>query len=338
MFRRFLPLCLIATCVSAPFARGATASGVQTLGNFAALQKIASNQQATRDFVSRVAEAYVKAGYNDFGPEFRRSAADLIAPYDGDDHERKAARGALRRLQSALAKDAFVKLPANDGESLPDYHGLAVAFLQNAKVALKNLAAGKNVATSLRNKKLPLWITNDGGNHFTLSSSLGTVGNFSVAGTGSLSGTLNAVTFNAGTLDVNVGSFVGLQAVQLSGTTFTVGLVKIGSGSGMLIGPGTTLGNSTLNLSGGALEIGETDGIEWLVFLPDAEIPEALSDTFTILLQIPYTVNEADYPAGTKILKAPSDTEAPTAAFVISSSKLTAVPTASPTPTPAPAE
>ena len=79
-------------------------------------------------------------------------------------------------------------------------------------------------------------------------------------------------------------------------------------------------------------------GVQWLLFLPGAEIPAELTGKLTIKLGKPYTVNGIDYPTDSRIFRAASDFVAPANAVALPSTGFTVAPTATPTPTPTPAE
>jgi autotransporter-associated beta strand protein len=271
---------------------------VQTLGNFPALQKIASKDGGTlRAFVKRVSTAYSKAGYNDFGPEFRRSGGAIIAQFavGASDDDLKAARSALRKLEQALGDDAFVVLPANTGSSLPDYLGLAQAFLESAKTGLKNVSLGKNVANSLRNNKGNLWLTKLNDDTFkgsligaftytgstAISNGLLVISNASSYSTGATSAGLIVWDINSGgtlggtgtvvstdqpgtgTLILSGGSAtytgtltIGYTDFLLSGAIADGGFVKTGAGTLILTGSNTY--NGPINITAGMLQISST--------------------------------------------------------------------------------
>ncbi|MGH8047629.1 MAG: hypothetical protein ACREKL_10305 [Chthoniobacterales bacterium] len=337
---------------------------VQTLGNFLALQKIASKDDSTlRDFVKRVSAVYTKAGYNDFGPEFRHSGGAVIAQFAigaGDDDLRKA-RMALRKLEQALEKDAFVVLPASAGKSLPDYYGLANAFVEGAKVGLKNVTLGKNVTNTLRNKKPTLWLINNGnGNYTFLDSSRGGLngatldlgsgdsayfGDISGAGTLTLSGatSINAGTFRGGGLALGDMSYaITLTDPNASPTSLGVSstlnvldnrTVNAGTVGIIRIGTGTLDHTETITLTAGNLTIQGSSGLAWAAFPID---PAIYGSIHKIVLGNPYTVNGVDFPAGTYIYQLGNyyasavDVEP----IVLPGTNFVATPTVSPTPTP----
>jgi autotransporter-associated beta strand protein len=215
---------------------------VQTLGNFLSLQKIASKDGGSlRNFVKLVSTAYARAGYNDFAPEFRRSGGAIIAQFGigaGKDGS-KDARAALRRLEQALDKDGFIVLPSASDPSVPDYHGLAAAFIENAKVALKNVSRGKNVANTLRNNKGSLWLTTDGGGVFTFLDSHGIVGTLSID---SISGATLSVRTSEGLVKTDAGT------LTLSGANTYTGATTVNGGT--LGGSGTLSGSYSWDLNG----------------------------------------------------------------------------------------
>jgi len=158
---------------------------VQLLANFPALQKLGArgNAKTVRRYLARVASAYRAAGYGDVAGALPK-ADEVIVLFgepkgEASRRDRRTARAALRKLRSALAADAKILLPAKSGERIPNYHALATAFAENARRALKNIADGKRVGTSLRNKSGTAWVSNVDGDQFSLQGSLSTAATFS---------------------------------------------------------------------------------------------------------------------------------------------------------------
>jgi autotransporter-associated beta strand protein len=312
MFRSLLHAIFLMGALATAARAERSYQGVQTLGDFSALQKLSSNAAATRSFASRIASAFTKAGYNDFGPEFRRSAGDLIAQYDpkSGDAGLKDARLALRRLESALKKDRFFNTPAGAGESLPNYYGLAATFVAQAKVALKNVSLGRNPANSLRNKKVVLWLTNVDGHNITLN------GSHSYAG----SSTISHRTLDAGSGFVKTDT----GTLTLNGTGTYTGSITIASRT-LLAGSGFHSANP-LNLSGGTLMIANVSGKHWIAFPPDLEIPTELTGGFTVSFSQPYQANGIEIVTGTKFFAVDDDYVAPEGAIVFVDPSLTISP------------
>jgi len=151
--------------------------GVQGLADFPALQKLgAKDDGRLRSYLSRVSSTYRQAGYKSFARELAQASPLVVLfgqPKLAESPARlKKARAALRDLKQSLAKNSFVVLPKS-GDMLPDYLGIGVAFLEGADIALKNLRAHKNVATSLRNHNGVSWVINAGSGNYVVSSSLG---------------------------------------------------------------------------------------------------------------------------------------------------------------------
>lgn len=309
---------------------------VQTLANFPVLQKLSRDEDALRGFLDRCARIYAQAGYGHFARELRRSTR-LVSlygqPEDADNSSaRKKARATLLRLRLAMKDNHFIAVPTHSGESIPDFFTIATTFIENAKTALENLARGKNIATSLRNKRDTFWLTNDGNNRIILSTSGNAAGSFSLQ---------DAMASNsAGTLTLSGGNVYSVGTSMVGGTL-------AGSGSTALITSveirldATSywlVTGSTLELNGGKVTILGTTGLKWLALPPGTEVPSDLNGPFRLRLAISYTVNGVELPPGTLIFKVSTDYDTPPEAIVLPDGDLIATPTAAPTPTPTPAE
>jgi hypothetical protein len=167
---------VVACCATAGATVTKEEQEVQLLGNFPALQKLSRDNGAMRKFLNRISGTYAEMGYDDFARELRRSGS-MVVLFGQPERSAKSgtlkkARAALSRLKQALEDDRFVTLPSATNDAMPDYYGLAAAFLDAADIAVKNLSLGKNVANSLRNNKATIWIThNTGSNTFSLTGS-----------------------------------------------------------------------------------------------------------------------------------------------------------------------
>lgn len=288
---------------------------VQTLANFGALQRLAAKgDDPLCAYVHAASTAYIRAGYDDFGSEFRRSGGKVIAQFSSKDADVKTEQEALRRLQRALERDNFYTLPTNVGESIPNYRDIATVFLSNTKTALKNIGAGKPIGHKLAGKTGTLWLTRTDRETVEPTDSY----NFSFSSGG-------VIATNVGILDrpktVAFPPGIALppedeyKLVATLGEPDVFGDVELPSGTLLVTVPsdfvlpeGTVLispfglpfgGFSTPSFIGNFSVTGVPD-TRWVAFPPDTVLPaNPLRPTFR--LNASYTVNEIALPGGTLI-------------------------------------
>lgn len=341
-------------------ARSATDSTVQKLANFPALQKIAARGNGpTRAYVRAVSTAYHRAGYDDFTPEFRRSAGKIIERFASKNPNLKAGRAALRRLQRALDRDKFYVLPAHVGERIPNYRDLATVFLTNAKVAFKNISLGQPAGRKLPGKRGTLWLKRtDTDTVVPTGSYSGSVaGSVTITGIGGFLPAKNLafppgvdlpldinysiwkiltepenianIDFPAGTRFIAISpDFVAPPETAelpsyLGGTwSWQTNTQAWGVGSGTLY-PGSWV--SLYTLVGATVTLGLDADHIWIAFPPDSAIPETLEKNF-LLLGRAYNTSGIDLPTGTRIAPAPNDYVIPEGAIALPSTDFTLEP------------
>jgi len=290
--KRLIPILLsLALGYSAAAAISQSEREVQTLANFPALQKLATgNDGATRAFLSRVSASYRKAGYTDFARELRQSTPLVVLfgqPERADaPGALKRARAALRDLESALTKNRFVVLPTRAGDTIPDYYGIASAFVESSGIALKNVIGDKNVLNSLRNNKGTRWLTN------------GTGGKLTFNGTGLHAGAFVLVT--------HAGTETAYAPLTLAGNAY--------AGT-------TTLNSGAVFVSGSAINVAANgDTRKAVAFPPGLDLPLDQDYTITRILALPETIDGVDFAAGTQIISISEDYVIPSGAFEVSGS------------------
>lgn len=249
---------------------------VQKLANFSLLQKLEATgtRESTRAYLARVSHEYRKAGYGAFAarlPE-ARSLLEVFGAPNLSARALREARSAARHLKEALTRNRRVAVPAVIGKRIPNYYGIALAFLENSDQALENVSAGRSAAFGLRKRFETSWVRKIGAHVFSVQGSLIVGG-----------------AFRPGPVSV--------------GSTTISGISTTGAGFAVLGGAGSSLVrpvSETVMLRG-----------RWAAFLPGVQTPDGFAGFLWITWPNSFVADGVEYPAGTRLLSISGDLAVP---------------------------